>query len=101
MFVGVAGAMLVTSVMLDLGPEAFWSRMVQRLTLWDFAHGLGKALAFAWIIGFTGSVLGLRARADADAVGAATTRTVVISVFLIVLVDAIFATSASIMETQK
>ena len=101
MFVGIAGAMVVTSLMLDLGPEAFWSRMVQRLDMWDFAHGLGKALAFAWIIGFTGSVLGLRARADADAVGAATTRTVVISVFLIVMVDAIFATSASLLEAQK
>jgi phospholipid/cholesterol/gamma-HCH transport system permease protein len=101
MFVGVAGAMLVSSLMLELGPQAFWNRMVMRLDLWDFAHGLGKALAFAWIIGFTGSVLGLRARADANSVGSATTRTVVISVFLIVLVDAIFATSASLLEANR
>jgi phospholipid/cholesterol/gamma-HCH transport system permease protein len=100
MFVGIAGGMLVASIQLDLAPQAFWNRTVLRLELWDFAHGLGKALAFAWVIGFTGSVMGLRARADASSVGSVTTRTVVTSVFLVILVDAIFSTVASLMETS-
>ena len=47
---------------------------------------------FAWIIGFTGSHLGLRASGDASSVGRATTRTVVVSILFIIIVDAMFAT---------
>jgi phospholipid/cholesterol/gamma-HCH transport system permease protein len=59
-------------------------------------HGLGKSVLFAWIIGLAGSHLGMRATADATSVGAATTRTVVVSVFFIIMVDAVIATIASL-----
>jgi phospholipid/cholesterol/gamma-HCH transport system permease protein len=94
-FVGILGGMLVAAVTLDMPPVTFWSRVVERVTLFDFAHGLGKSVVFAWIIGFTGSHLGMRARGDAGSVGTATTRTVVASVFFIILVDAIFATAST------
>ncbi|HET9624893.1 MAG TPA: ABC transporter permease, partial [Kofleriaceae bacterium] len=51
-----------------------------------------KSLVFAWIIGLTACHLGMRAGGDAGSVGTATTRTVVTSVFFIILVDALFAT---------
>jgi phospholipid/cholesterol/gamma-HCH transport system permease protein len=76
-------------------PVTFWARIVDRVTLLDFVHGLGKSLVFAWIIGFSGSHLGMRASGDASSVGTATTRTVVVSVFFIILVDAVFATIAT------
>jgi phospholipid/cholesterol/gamma-HCH transport system permease protein len=91
-FVGILGGMLVAAVTLDMPPVTFWARIVDRVTLLDFVHGLGKSLVFSWIIGFAGSHLGLRANGDASSVGTATTRTVVVSVFFIILVDAIFAT---------
>lgn len=94
-FVGILGGMLVAAVTLDMPPVTFWARIVDRVTLLDFVHGLGKSLVFAWIIGFSGSYLGLHANGDASSVGTATTRTVVVSVFFIVLVDAIFATIAT------
>jgi phospholipid/cholesterol/gamma-HCH transport system permease protein len=92
MFIGCMGGMIVAAFALDLAPITFWQRMVERLTIGDFAHGLAKSFVFAWIIGFAGSHLGMRARGDASSVGAATTRTVVASIFFIILVDAIFAT---------
>jgi phospholipid/cholesterol/gamma-HCH transport system permease protein len=92
MFIGVAGGMLVASLLLDMPPSAFWSRMVGRVGLWDFAQGIGKSFVFAWIIGFAGTHLGLRATGDASSVGNATTRAVVVSIFFIIVVDAIFAT---------
>lgn len=95
MFVGVAGAMLVAALTLDLSPLAFWTRVVDRVELSDFIHGIGKSLVFAWVIGFVGAGMGLGTRGDARSVGAATTRTVVISVFLIILVDAVFAIVAN------
>jgi phospholipid/cholesterol/gamma-HCH transport system permease protein len=94
-FVGILGGMLVAAVTLDMPPVAFWARIVERVTLLDFVHGLGKSLVFAWIIGFAGSHLGMRAGGDASSVGTATTRTVVVSVFFIILVDAVFATIAT------
>ena len=91
-FIGILGGMLVAALTLDMAAVTFWSRVVDRVTLLDFVHGVGKSLVFAWIIGLVGSHLGMRASGDASSVGTATTRTVVISVFLIIVVDAVFAT---------
>ncbi|HEY0482276.1 MAG TPA: ABC transporter permease, partial [Kofleriaceae bacterium] len=91
-FVGILGGMMVAAATLDMPPVTFWQRVVERVTLLDFVHGLGKSLVFAWIIGLSGSHLGMRAGGDASSVGTATTRTVVVSVFLIIVVDAVFAT---------
>jgi len=98
MFIGILGGMLVAAVTLDMPPVTFWSRVVDRVNLLDFVHGVGKSLVFAWIIGLVGSHLGMRASGDASSVGTATTRTVVISVFLIIVVDAVFATITTVMK---
>jgi len=92
MFIGIAGGMLVASLLLDMSPSSFWLRIIERVTIGDFTHGIGKSFVFAWIIGFAGSHLGLHTRGGAASVGIATTRTVVVSVFSIVVVDAAFAT---------
>src|SRR6185436_9154913 len=98
-FVGILVGMLVASLTLDMPAVTFWGRVVARVTLLDFVHGVGKSLVFAGIIGFTGSHLGMRASGDASSVGAATTRTVVVSIFFIIVVDAVFATAISLWKT--
>jgi phospholipid/cholesterol/gamma-HCH transport system permease protein len=97
-FIGILGGMVVAAATLDMPPVTFWARVITRVTLGDFVHGLGKSLVFAWIIGLSASYLGLRASGDATSVGTATTRTVVVSVFLIVVVDAIFATISTLVR---
>ena len=96
MFVGIAGGMLVTALALHVPPMLFVDRVIDRVVLLDFVHGIGKSFVFAWIIGFAGSYLGTRADADPSAVGEATTRTVVVCVFLIIMVDAVAATLAAV-----
>ena len=44
-----------------------------------------------------GAHLGMRAQGDASSVGTATTRAVVVSIFLIIVVDAAFATVLTLM----
>jgi phospholipid/cholesterol/gamma-HCH transport system permease protein len=100
MFIGIAGGMVVASMSLDLPPGMFWLRITERAMVGDFLHGLSKSLVFAWIIGFTGSHLGMRAGGDAGSVGSATTRTVVVSIFCIIVVDAIFATLSLLWRMQ-
>ncbi len=96
MFLGIGGGMIIAALVLHLPPDLFWDRIVARITFGDFLHGMGKSLIFAWIIGFTGSHLGMRASANSTSVGAATTRTVVVSVFFIIVVDAVAATISTI-----
>ncbi len=92
MFIGIGGGMLVAWGALDMPPQMFWQRITERVTALDFLHGVGKSLVFAWIIGITASHLGMRTGGDALSVGNATTRTVVVSILAIIIVDAIFAT---------
>jgi len=94
MFIGIGGGMVIGVALLDLSPLTFWDRIVERVELGDFVHGLSKSLVFAWIIGFTGCHQGMNASGDADSVGAATTRTVVVGIFSIIIVDAVFATAS-------
>jgi phospholipid/cholesterol/gamma-HCH transport system permease protein len=99
MFIGVAGGMLIAALLMDLSPLLFWERIVARVKIDSFGHGLLKSLVFAWIIGITGCFMGLRTRGGAASVGNATTRTVVTSIFLIIVVDSVFATVATFMKS--
>jgi len=96
MAVAISGGMLIADAVLDMPPSAFWVRVTERVSMGDFAHGFGKSFVFSWIVGFSGSHLGMRAGGDASSVGAAATRTVVTGISLIILVDAIFATVSSL-----
>jgi phospholipid/cholesterol/gamma-HCH transport system permease protein len=99
-FIGIAGGMAVASYALDMSIVNFWQRVSERVMMHDILHGLAKSVVFAWIIGFSGAHLGMRAHGDASSVGAATTRTVVASIFFIILVDAVFATISTAVKYQ-
>lgn len=100
MFIGLAGGMLIASTVMDLSSATFLARVAQRLTLGDVGHGLLKSLVFAWIVGFTGVHMGLRARGGASSVGLAATRAVVAGLFLIIVVDSAFATVATLTRVR-
>jgi phospholipid/cholesterol/gamma-HCH transport system permease protein len=96
MFVGICGGMLVAALLLEMAPSVFFMRIVARVDMADFLQGFSKSFVFAWIIGLTASHLGMRASGDATSVGSATTRTVVVSIFFIIVVDALFATAITL-----
>jgi len=100
MFIGIAGGVLVAGMVIDMSPATFWAHVINRVKIGDFAQGISKSLVFSWIIGLTACHLGLRATGDASSVGRATTRTVVVSIFMIVVVDAIFATVITLARTH-
>ena len=98
MFVGMFAGMLVASLTIDMPAIAYWARISEFVTIGDFAHGLIKSVLFSWIIAIAGSHFGMRATGDPSSVGHATTRTVVVSVLLIIFVDAAFATVATLVR---
>lgn len=98
-FIGMIGGFVIGVLMMDLSTNVYYEQTVEAVTLNDFGHGLLKSVVFAWIIGVTGCFSGLAIRGGAASVGKATTRSVVTSIFLIIVADSIFATVSTILTS--
>lgn len=90
-FFGVYGGMLMTKNMFDIGWHDFLLRFRQEIPLKALLIGLGKAPVFALIIATTGCFQGMQVKGSAESVGQLTTRSVVFSIFFIIVADAVFS----------
>ncbi len=72
-------------------PIALWRQLVGAVTIDDVMAGLIKSFVFGALVAAVGCLRGLQTASGASAVGVSTTRSVVSGIFLIVVVDAIFA----------
>jgi phospholipid/cholesterol/gamma-HCH transport system permease protein len=88
---GIAGGLLIGVGMLNLTAGAYITQTIETLTLFELSWGLMKSLVFAVLIAGVGCLKGFQARGGAAAVGQAATSAVVTSIFLIILVDSLFA----------
>jgi phospholipid/cholesterol/gamma-HCH transport system permease protein len=86
---GVLGGMLVAWWLLDFRLIEFADRIPDVLSWRSLLVGIGKAPIFALIIGLVGCFQGFQVRGGADSVGRQTTVSVVQSIFLVIIVDAI------------
>lgn len=89
-FSGVFGGMLV-ALIYDVPISVFYSGAMGAIGLMDILWGTLKGLSFAWAILSVAAYQGLQVRGGSDAVGKATTNSVVISIFMVVIIDAIFS----------
>jgi phospholipid/cholesterol/gamma-HCH transport system permease protein len=87
----ILGGLVVGVFMLDLTVNAYMTQTIKTLTLFDVFFGLLKGAVFALLIAWVGCFRGFRVRGGAASVGQATTSAVVSSIFLIIVVDSIFA----------
>jgi len=95
---GVFGGMLMASSQLDVGYGEFLDRLVKAIVLTTFTVGIGKAPVFALIIVTVGCFQGFRTRGGADSVGRQTTRSVVQSIFMVIVADALFSVVFSALD---
>ena len=86
---GVFGGMLIASNQLNVSFAAFLSRFEEAVALRHFLIGIGKAPFFAVIIALVGCFQGFQIRGGVDDVGRHTTISVVQSIFLVIIFDAI------------
>jgi phospholipid/cholesterol/gamma-HCH transport system permease protein len=75
--------------LLDMGFNDFVARVPGVLSWRSLLVGVGKAPVFAIIIALVGCFQGFQVRGGADSVGRQTTVSVVQSIFLVIIVDAI------------
>lgn len=88
--VGILGGLLVGVVNLDLTIIGYVNQTQRALDLWDVFQGLIKAGVFGLAIGLISCAQGLATTGGAEGVGRRTTTAVVMSLFALILIDAVF-----------
>jgi len=84
---GIFGAMIMAYVDLDVKSKLFFSSILEWLKVDDFISGISKTIFFGIIVSITGCFIGMKAEGGTQGVGRATTKTVVVSLLLIIVVD--------------
>jgi phospholipid/cholesterol/gamma-HCH transport system permease protein len=74
-----------------IDPKIFLSRLHETITIKTFAVGMIKAPFMALIIGLVACMEGLQVKGSAESLGAKTTDSVVKSIFLVIVIDGLFA----------
>ena len=95
---GLAGGMVVSTIMLDVSPAAYLLRTNDALAATHLGLGIVKSFSFGALIAMVSCYHGLRASRDAEGVGIATTEAVVMSIVGIIVLDAVFALCANAMD---
>ena len=87
--VGIAGGWVVCHYALDFTTPAFILRAVDRAEPWDLYSGLVKSVVFAWITITIACQRGLNVEGGAEGVGNATTQSVVWSLLMVLVANAL------------
>jgi phospholipid/cholesterol/gamma-HCH transport system permease protein len=88
---GVLGGMVMARAELDVSYSAYLGQMDEAISLSSYLIGIGKAPVFAVIIALVGCYQGFQVGGSADSVGRQTTVSVVQSIFLVIVTDALFS----------
>ena len=95
---GVFGGMIMASTQLGVSFGEFLDRLVKAVSITSYWVGIGKAPVFAAVIAVVGCFQGFRTRGGADSVGTHTTRSVVQSIFLVIVADALLSVLFSALD---
>jgi len=87
----IFGGMVMASSQLGIGFSAFFFRLEEAISYSTFMIGIGKTPLFAAIIAIVGCYQGFRVEGSAESVGRHTTISVVQSIFLVIVTDALFS----------
>jgi phospholipid/cholesterol/gamma-HCH transport system permease protein len=88
---GLVGGGAIAQVLLHVSPLQSIDRIRQAIDVSDAFVGIVKAPIFAFFIAVIGCMHGLKVKGSAESVGRETTRAVVKSIFLVIVLDALFS----------
>ena len=95
---GVFGGMIMSRAQLGVGFGEFLDRFAKAVSVTAYLVGICNAPVFAAIIAVVGCFQGFRTKGGADSVGRQTTRSVVQSIFLVIVADALFSVAFSALD---
>src|SRR5690606_36338191 len=95
---GLVGGALMSMMVLDISLVHYTERLRDVVPIWSFWIGLIKAPVFGFLIALIGCHEGLKVGGSAESVGRHTTRAVVISIFLVIVADAMFSILFSMLQ---
>ena len=85
------GGILAADLTMGVTPAYFFAALPQAVPLSNLALALGKSVAFGLLIALIGCHYGLRVKPNTQSLGQGTTASVVTSITMVILVDALFA----------
>lgn len=88
---GLFGGGLMAWINLGISPGQFRAQLLADTDVSHALVGLSKAPIFAMIIGVVGCYQGMQVAGNAESLGQRTSRSVVIAIFLVIVVDALFS----------
>ncbi|WP_447893481.1 MlaE family lipid ABC transporter permease subunit [Vreelandella sp. GE22] len=91
MLSGLLGGAMVATLSLDIPLSQFLTALQKDVSVNHFLVGLAKAPVFAFVIAVIGCLEGFKVAGSAQSVGAHTTSSVVQSIFMVILIDALAA----------
>ena len=95
---GLIGGAVMCYVDLNITFPVFLRQLDQAVAINTMLVGLIKAPVFAFVIALVGCYEGFQVQRNAASVGALTTRSVVESIFLVIVLDAAFSVLFSVLE---
>jgi phospholipid/cholesterol/gamma-HCH transport system permease protein len=87
----LAGGMLAADVSLDITPTFFVRALPEAVSLGNLVLATGKSVVFGLLIALIACHYGLRIKPNTQSLGEGTTASVVTSITVVILVDALFA----------
>ena len=91
MVCGMVGGAMVCMLTLDISPAMFINLLQENIPINHFLVGMLKAPIFAFLIAVIGCLEGFKVTGSAQSVGERTTSSVVQSIFVVIVVDAVAA----------
>jgi phospholipid/cholesterol/gamma-HCH transport system permease protein len=91
MMMSLLGGGIFVWLMLDIPPLTYVQRLQEVIPMTDFYIGIIKAPVFGFIIALAGCFQGMLVQGNSEEVGMRTTNAVVQSIFLVIVLDAVFA----------
>jgi phospholipid/cholesterol/gamma-HCH transport system permease protein len=88
-YVGIIGGLFLAITELHLTSHQYIDNMMSGMIIKDFVSGIAKSVVFGLLVGSVACHFGYRTEGGADAVGRSTTQSVVTSIVVIIIADAV------------
>jgi len=85
------GGMIAADLTLDIGPVYFMTALPRAVPLTNLWLALGKSAVFGVLIALIACYFGMKVKPNTESLGRGTTSSVVASITMVILVDALFA----------